>query len=126
MCDYSIEMYGNRPAVAGERYVTHRFPSSTIGFVSEADPAKTAVCFQCDTKMRLTNVPEKFEVGPEIAAVFAQRDVPSPYIYRDGVRLADGRFILLQDFPPGVGAYAEELLENSAIGERAKEEAIVR
>ena len=131
MCDYSIEIYGSRPAQEGERYETHRFPSGAVGFVSPGDKSK-AICFQCDTRVRLIDIPqemqEKLGIGSEIAVVFAQRDVPpglSPtFYYRDGVRLEDGRFVLLQDFPAGVGAYVEELLENAKIGER--ESVVVR
>ena len=50
MCDYSLEMYGSRPAREGEIYVTTRFPSGSIGFASAGDP-RTAVCMQCDTKV---------------------------------------------------------------------------
>src|SRR5260370_16388430 len=49
MCDYSLEMYGSRPAREGELYVTTRFPSGSIGFASPGDP-RTAVCMQCDTR----------------------------------------------------------------------------
>jgi hypothetical protein len=42
MCDYSLEMYGSRPAREGEIYVTTRFPSGSIGFASAGDP-RTAV-----------------------------------------------------------------------------------
>src|SRR5574340_1748726 len=56
MCDYSLEMYGSRPAREGEIYVTTRFPSGSIGFASAGDP-RTAVCMQCDTKVMLTEIP---------------------------------------------------------------------
>ena len=40
MCDYSLEMYGSRPAREGEIYVTTRFPSGSIGFASAGDPPR--------------------------------------------------------------------------------------
>jgi hypothetical protein len=49
MCDYSLEMYGSRPAREGELYVITRFPSGSIGFISAGDP-RTAVCLQCDAR----------------------------------------------------------------------------
>jgi hypothetical protein len=71
MCDYSLEMYGSRPAREGEIYVTTRFPSGSIGFASAGDP-RTAVCMQCDTKVMLTDIPPAlqtaFRVGAEVEA----------------------------------------------------------
>jgi hypothetical protein len=111
MCDYSLEMYGSRPAREGELYVTTRFPSGSIGFASPGDP-RTAVCMQCDTKVMLTDIPvalqASFHIGAEAETTFAQRETG---LYRDGLRLADGRFISLQDLPVGIGAYVPALLE---------------
>ena len=111
MCDYSLEMYGSRPACEGELYVTTRFPSGSIGFASPGDP-RTAVCMQCDTKVMLTEVPvalqAAFRIGAQVETTFAQRESG---LYRDGLRLADGRFVSLQDLQPGIGAYVPSLLE---------------
>ena len=38
MCDYSLEMYGSRPAREGEHYVTTRFPSGVRPFVLPTSP----------------------------------------------------------------------------------------
>ena len=114
MCDYSLEMYGSRPAREGELYVTSRFPSGSIGFAAPGDP-KIPVCVQCDTKVVLTDIPavmqRTYGIGAEVETVFAQRETG---LYRDGLRLKDGRFVSLQDLPPGVGAYVPSLLEKSA------------
>ena len=59
MCDYSLEMYGSRPAREGEIYVTTRFPTGSIGFASPGDPG-TPVCVQCDTKVVLSDIPSEF------------------------------------------------------------------
>ena len=111
MCDYSLEMYGSRPAREGELYVTTRFPSGSIGFAAPGDP-RIPVCVQCDTKVVLTDIPaamqKTYGIGPEVETVFAQRETG---LYRDGLRLKDGRFVSLQDLPPGVGAYIPSLLE---------------
>jgi hypothetical protein len=40
MCDYSLHAVPNRLAVEGERLVTHRFPTSSIGLASPADLAE--------------------------------------------------------------------------------------
>ncbi len=114
MCDYSLEMYGSRPAREGELYVTTRFPSGSIGFASPGDP-RTAVCMQCDTKVVLTDIPVALQtalkVGVELETVFAQREAG---LYRDGLRLADGRFVSLQDLQPGIHGYVPSLLERDA------------
>src|SRR5271168_3073518 len=111
MCDYSLEMYGSRPAREGELYTTTRFPSGSIGFASAGDP-RTAVCMQCDTKVMLTDIPAALQtalrVGAEAETTFAQRETG---LYRDGLRLADGRFVSLHDLQPVVGAYIPTLLE---------------
>ena len=111
MCDYSLEMYGSRPAREGELYVTTRFLSGTIGFASPGDP-RTAVCVQCDTKVMLTDIPvalqSAYRVGATVETTFAQRESG---LYRDGLRLPDGRFVSLQDLQPGIGAYVPALLE---------------
>jgi len=111
MCDYSLEMYGSRPAREGELYMTTRFPSGSIGFAAPGDP-RTAVCVQCDTKVTLTDIPASmqaaFGIGATAKTIFAQRETG---LYRDGLRLMDGRFVSLQDLPTGVGAVVPSLLE---------------
>ena len=114
MCDYSLEMYGSRPAREGEYYVTTRFPSGSIGFSATGDPA-TAVCMQCDTRVTLTDIPTdlqvRLNVGEKAEVVFAQIDSGA---YRDGMRLASGRFVSLQELRPGIHAYIPALLEHDA------------
>jgi hypothetical protein len=120
MCDYSLEMYGSRPAREGELYTTTRFPSGSIGFASAGDP-RTAVCMQCDTKVMLTDIPPALQtalrVGAEAETTFAQREAG---LYRDGLRLADGRFVSLQDLQPGIHAYVPALLERDGLKGLAK------
>ena len=113
MCDYSLEMYGSRPAREGELYVTTRFPSGSIGFAAPGDP-RVPVCVQCDTKVVLTDIPavmqRTYGIGEEVETIFAQRETG---LYRDGLRLKDGRFLSLQDLPPGVGGFVPSLLETA-------------
>jgi len=42
MCDYSLEAFPNRLAVRGERLVTHRFRSGSIGMASPSDISAAA------------------------------------------------------------------------------------
>jgi len=120
MCDYSLEMYGSRPAREGELYVSTRFPSGSIGFAAPGEP-RVPVCVQCDTRVVLTDIPasmqKTYSIGSEVETVFAQRETG---LYRDGLRLKDGRFVSLQDLPPGVGAYVPSLLERGEVKRAAK------
>ena len=63
-------------------------------------------------KVVLTDIPftmqATYGIGSEVEAIFAQRETG---LYRDGLRLKDGRFVSLQDLQPGVGAYIPSLLE---------------
>jgi hypothetical protein len=63
----------------------------------------------------LTDIPASMQktygVRSEVETVFAQRETG---LYRDGLRLKDGRFLSLQELPPGVGAYIPSLLERAA------------
>lgn len=126
MCDYSLEMYGSRPAREGEFYATTRFPSGSIGFAAAGD-AKTVVCMQCDTPVVLTDIPpdlqKRFNVGERAQATFAQAENGA---YRDGLLFASGQFVSLQELRPGIHAYIPVLLERRASEtiERVREAAI--
>jgi hypothetical protein len=104
-------MYGSRPAREGELYVSTRFPSGSIGFAAPGARG-VPVCLQCDTAVVLMDIPASMQkvygIGSEVETVFAQRETG---LYRDGLRLKDGRFLSLQDLPPGVGGYVPSLLE---------------
>ncbi|MBX9741405.1 MAG: hypothetical protein K2X62_15125 [Beijerinckiaceae bacterium] len=111
MCDYSLEMYGSRPARDFERYVTSRFPSGSIGLTAPGDCA-TAICIQYDTPMILENIPKDLQAALKIGemeeVVFVKLDRGS---YRDGVRFANGKQISLQQLSAGVGVFVVSLLE---------------
>ena len=113
MCDYSLEVYGSRPAREGERYVTTRFPSGTIGLASPSQ-ASTAVCLSCDTALQIDGIPaglrKEFGLKAHEEAVFIRLDTGS---YRDGVRFGNGVEVSLQKFPPGVTVAVTQLLENA-------------
>ena len=114
MCDYSLEMYGSRPAREGELYVTTWFPSGSIGFASGGDP-RTAVCMQCDTKVMLTDIPPAFR---RLSASARRPRRPSPSArpacivtvcgWRTGVLSCAGP-------PAGIHAYVPALLERDAL-----------
>jgi hypothetical protein len=108
MCDYSLEMYGSRPAREGETYVTARFSSGSIGFVSPGDP-KTAVCMACDTVLLLTEIPKALQdnlgLHAREQATFTRLDEG---LHRDGVRFSNGKCVSLQQLRPGVVATIAE------------------
>jgi hypothetical protein len=104
MCDYSLEMYGSRPARESERYETVRFPSGSVGLASPGD-CGTAVCVQYDTRMRLENIPLHLQSSLRIKscedATFIRLDHGA---YRDGLRFDNGREISIQQLNSGVCA----------------------
>jgi hypothetical protein len=97
-------MYGSRPAREGETYVTTRFPSGTIGFISPGDP-KTAVCVACDTTLVLMGIPDGLRrscgIGEKEHVTFVHLD---DGLHRDGVRFSNGQEISLQRLRPGITA----------------------
>ncbi|HLI11578.1 MAG TPA: hypothetical protein VKY65_08270 [Alphaproteobacteria bacterium] len=113
MCDYSLEMYRTRPAREGERYVTTRFGSGSIGLSSPGDEL-TPVCVQCDTRLRLEGIPkdtqERLGVGAVEEVTFVRLD-KGPW--RDGVRFRTGVEVSLQQLPLGIHAMVTSLLENT-------------
>ena len=106
MCDYSLEMYRSRPAVAGEQYVLHRFRSGSLGFVDPAD-CSTAVCMPAGARLRLEGFSDRvqhaFSLG-RTAEVTMIRLPDRVSMHRDGLRLADGREVLLQSLNVGLSA----------------------
>ena len=115
MCDYSLEMYGSRPARESERYETTRFPSGSIGLASPGD-CGTAVCVQYDTRLRLENIPVHLQASLRIKATeevtFVRLDHGA---YRDGVRFANGKDISIQQLNSGVTAVVIQLLEKAPV-----------
>jgi hypothetical protein len=104
MCDYSLEAYRSRPARLGEKYETHLFESHSIGFVAPGDPS-TAVCMECDMKLRLEGIPERVQRTKRVSA---NEDVTFTRIekgfHHDGVRFSNSAEVTLQELGPGVKA----------------------
>lgn len=115
MCDYSLEMYGSRPAREHERYVTTRFPSGSIGFAAPGD-CNTAVCVQYDTPLVLENIPREIQTALSVREMedvtFVRLDHGA---YRDGVRFANGRQISVQQLSTGVGAVVSHVLTSGPL-----------
>ena len=111
MCDYSLEMYGSRPARESERYETVRFPSGSIGLASPGD-CGTAVCVQYDTRLRLENIPLHIQASLRVNATeevtFVRLDHGA---YRDGIRFRNGKDLSIQQLNSGVSAVVVQMLE---------------
>jgi hypothetical protein len=114
MCDYSLEAYRTRPAREGERYVTTRFGSGSIGLAAPGD-ATTAVCVACDTALRLEGIPaelqERYGLQAAEDAVFVHLDHGA---WRDGVSFRNGVTVSLQLLAVGIGVTVTGLLETAA------------
>lgn len=108
MCDYSLEMYRNRPARFGERYESHRFPSGSIGFVSPG-ALDVAVCIACDSHLKLENLDPSLQKGFNLAATetatFTRLDTGP---HHDAIRFRNGAEITLQQLGLGVSAHLVE------------------
>jgi hypothetical protein len=113
MCDYSLEAYRSRPARLGERYNTHLFESHSIGFVAPGD-ASTAVCMECDMKLRLEGIPERVQRAKRVSA---NEDATFTRIekgfHHDGVRFANGAEVTLQELGPGVKGFLYDALSSA-------------
>ena|SRR5262245_46199436 len=106
MCDYSLELYRSRPAVAEEQYTLHRFPSGTMGFVAPRD-CETAVCVIANARLQLEGIAEtvqrSFGIGPVEEVVMTRLDVTG-HAHRDAVRFSNGKEVLLQSLNAGITA----------------------
>ena len=110
MCDYSLEFYRSRPAREGERYVTTRFRSGSIGFGIEGD-CTTPVCVPHDARLVLENLPTQIQkqTGEGESAEVTFTEV-SYGRYRDGIRFSDGTVLSLQQLGTGVRAHVVDAL----------------
>ena len=105
MCDYSLEAYQSRPARMGEEYISNRFPSGSIGFVSPGNQS-VAICMECDMELELSRIPSRAQAHAGVSeserVTFTQVDGP---FNRDAVRFASGKVLTLQALGAGVTAW---------------------
>jgi len=106
MCDYSLAHFPNRLAVEGEQLIVHRFGSRTLGLAPAQVGLKQllfggrpAVCVPPGARLRLRDIPDYLQQSLDVGAVeevtFVERSLEA-FAYRDGVRFANGREVLLQ------------------------------
>jgi hypothetical protein len=112
MCDYSLAHIPNRLPMEGEQLVVHRFATWTLGLA----PARCgwrqllfptrlpALCVRPGARLRLYDIPgdlqRRLGVGAVEEVVFIEQSLEA-FTYRDGVRFANGREILLQQLACG-------------------------
>jgi hypothetical protein len=132
MCDYSLAHFPNRLAMEGETLMVHRFPSHSRGLTSVRPTwkefffprSRPAVCVPPGAQLRLSDIPghlqREWSVGPAEIATFVQQSADA-YRYRDALRFANGREILLQRLPCGqrvdvlnLGGVEEQILWTNA------------
>ena len=118
MCDYSLEAYRTRPAREGERYITTRFASGSIGLAAPGD-VMTPVCVACDTPLHVEGIPPHVRAS---LGVSAAEDATLVHLdqgaFRDGIRFPNGATTTLQQLGTGVGVTVTALLENAGRIER--------
>jgi hypothetical protein len=144
VCDYSLYAIRQRLACEGDELVTYRFETGSIGFAGLSEVEQhaarshstrglfgrmiewlrlgntsclTAVCMPPGARVELdtTSASHRENVGlpPRCEATFDEITTES-FMYRDALRLPDGRVLLLQSLPEGIRAKVLSLGSNAA------------
>ena len=104
--------FPNRLAVEGEQLVVHRFATRTLGLAPARCGWKQllfpsrlpAVCVPPGARLRLYDIPEDLQrrlgVGVVEEVTFIEQSLEA-FTYRDGIRFANGRELLLQQLTCG-------------------------
>jgi hypothetical protein len=109
MCDYSLQNVASRPAVVGDKLVTHNFGIGTRGFASP-ECLETAVCLLPGTEIAFPDgisiTPRSFFGWPRRSvryetAIFRQVNKQAPRTHHDAVEFPDGHTVLLTSLPEG-------------------------
>src|SRR2546430_17421926 len=110
MCDFSLEVYGSRPAREGEKYVTSRFPSGAVGLAAFGETS-VPVCVQCDTQLMLEAIPMDLQISLGVssreAVTFVRLERGT---FHDGVKFMNGKEITFPRLRPGGVAVVRTLL----------------
>ena len=112
MCDYSLQSVKSRPAVVGDKLVTHNFGTGTRGFRAADDPAHdscpTAVCVLPGTELAFANKVKgrAFLQNPKpepqgLVAIFRQINRELERMHHDALEFADGTQVLLNMLEEG-------------------------
>jgi hypothetical protein len=109
MCDYSLQNVASRPAVVGDRLVTHNFGTGTRGFASP-ECLEMAVCLLPGTEIAFPDgvsiTHRSFFAWPRRSvryktAIFRQVNKQAPRMHHDAMEFPDGHTVLLTCLPEG-------------------------
>lgn len=109
MCDYSLEHVASRPAAAGQRLVTTRFPNSMTQGFSEVGERGVAICLLPGTEIAFDrevkaepNFPlmPKYRIGERMAR-FRQVSLDKPTAHHDALEFANGEVVLVNRLVEG-------------------------
>ena len=112
LCDYSLAHFPNRLAVEGEQLVVHRFDTLALGLAPACPTLKQklfpttlpAVCVPPGARLLLRDIPEHLQQRVGVTAVeevtFVEQTLEA-FRFRDAVRFANGKEILLQHLQRG-------------------------
>ncbi len=109
MCDYSLQNVKSRPAMVGDKLVTHNFGTGTRGFAA-SENLEMAVCLLPGTEIAFPNglpiTHRSFFGWPRRSinyptAIFRQVNKQSPGTHHDAVEFPDGHTVLLTSLPEG-------------------------
>jgi hypothetical protein len=116
MCDYSLQNVASRPAVVGDKLVTHNFGTGTRGFASP-ECLETAVCLLPGTEIAFPDgisITSFFGWPPRRSvryktAIFRQVNKQTPRTHHDAMEFPDGHTVLLTSLPEGQPATVLQL-----------------
>jgi hypothetical protein len=106
MCDYSLEIYRTRPALAEEQYALYRFRSGSMGFIAGTE-CDTAICMPAGARLRIEGLNEAVQRAHDVGSAEEVVMIRLPFrgnTHRDAVQFANGREVLLQCLNFGVTA----------------------
>lgn len=107
MCDYSLEATRQVQAEKGQEYTLTRLGSHGSKGFAPAGTCDTSACMSEGMKLELAGIGETlqstYEIGPSEIVEFGKKEGVT-YGYRDLVRFANGRELLLQTLNEGVTA----------------------
>jgi hypothetical protein len=121
MCDYSLAHFPNRLAVEGEQLQVYRFSSGSLGLIAQRPNfnemlCPTAVCVPPGARLLLNDIPDSLQQSLGVAEVeevsFVEQSARE-FSYRDAVRFANGREVLLQHLRCGQRVHVLSLSSTS-------------
>jgi hypothetical protein len=131
MCDYSLAGLPNRLAVEGEQLVVHRFATGARGLAPACPglkqlifPSRTpAVCIPPGARLGLYDIPlhlqQRLGVSEVEKVSFVQQSA-EVFTYRDAVRFANGKELLLQSLQCGQRVDVLSLSPEDSAEEKAR------